>query len=151
MSETQMENQRQSEELTIEKMLHKEHLLAASQAVKANAGAPGIDGMTVERLGPHLREHWPRIAAKLREGRYRPSAVRAVDIPKPHGCVAFLQMRQIRRFLEFFRDAPPRANSNWRGPMYANWDGRLITAPSLFAVLTASIWIDKRGDDRLRL
>ena len=62
-----MENQSQSKELTIEKMLEKEHLLAAYQAVKANAGAPGIDGMTVERLGPHLREHWPRIAAKLRE------------------------------------------------------------------------------------
>ena len=85
-----MENQSQSKELTIEKMLEKEHLLAAYQAVKANAGAPGIDGMTVERLGPHLREHWPRIAAKLREGRYRPSAVRAVDIPKPHGGVRTL-------------------------------------------------------------
>ena len=85
-----MENQSQSEELTIEKMLEKEHLLAAYRAVKANAGAPGIDGMTVERLGPHLREHWPRIAAKLREGRYRPSAVRAVDIPKPQGGVRTL-------------------------------------------------------------
>jgi RNA-directed DNA polymerase len=85
-----MQNQSQSNELTIERMLEKEHLLAAYQAVKANAGAPGIDGMTVEQLGPHLREHWPRIAAKLREGRYRPSAVRAVDIPKPQGGVRTL-------------------------------------------------------------
>jgi RNA-directed DNA polymerase len=80
-----MEEQRQSEEATLEKMLEKEHLRAAYQAVKANAGAPGIDGMTVEQLGPHLREHWPGIAAKLLAGRYRPTAVRAVDIPKPHG------------------------------------------------------------------
>ncbi|MES2572939.1 MAG: group II intron reverse transcriptase/maturase [Verrucomicrobiota bacterium] len=92
MSETQrMENQSQSnEELTVERMLEKEHLLAAYKAVKAKAGAPGIDGMTVEALGPHLQEHWPQIAAKLREGRYRPSAVRAVDIPKPQGGVRTL-------------------------------------------------------------
>ena len=62
-----------------------EHLRAAYRAVKANAGAPGVDGMTVEALGAHLREHWGKIAAKLRAGRYRPGAVRAVDIPKPHG------------------------------------------------------------------
>ncbi len=92
MSETQeTENQSQSEDaLSIERMLEKEHLLAAYKAVRANAGAPGIDGMTVEQLGPHLKEHWPQIAAKLREGRYRPSAVRAVEIPKPQGGVRTL-------------------------------------------------------------
>ena len=69
----------------MEKLLESEQLRAAYRAVKRNAGAPGIDGMTFEALGPHLREHWDTIAAKLRAGRYRPAPVRAVDIPKPHG------------------------------------------------------------------
>ena len=85
MSQNLEEQRSQSEEATLEKLLDGEQLRAAYRAVKRNAGAPGIDGMTVDALGPHLREHWETIAAKLRAGRYRPAPVRAVDIPKPHG------------------------------------------------------------------
>jgi RNA-directed DNA polymerase len=90
MSQNPEENHSQNEEATLEKLLESEQLRAAYRAVKANAGAPGIDGMTVEALGPHLRKHWETIAAKLRAGHYRPSPVRAVDIPKPHGGVRTL-------------------------------------------------------------
>ncbi len=41
--------------------------------------------MEVEQLGEHLAAHWPRICAKLLDGRYIPSPVRRVDIPKPDG------------------------------------------------------------------
>jgi RNA-directed DNA polymerase len=53
--------------------------------VKANKGAPGIDGMTIEDFPAFAREHWPRIATAIREGNYRPAPVRRVWIPKPDG------------------------------------------------------------------
>jgi RNA-directed DNA polymerase len=60
-------------------------LLRAYQRVKGNGGAPGIDGMTVEELGRHLVRRWDAIREELSEGRYRPAAVRLVEIPKPGG------------------------------------------------------------------
>jgi len=53
--------------------------------VKANKGAPGIDGMTVEDFPAFAREHWPRIATAIRNGTYHPARVRRVFIPKPDG------------------------------------------------------------------
>jgi len=41
--------------------------------------------MTVEELPEHLRQHWESIREKLETGRYRPSPVRRVEIPKPGG------------------------------------------------------------------
>jgi RNA-directed DNA polymerase len=41
--------------------------------------------MTVESLRPYLRKHWPHIKEQLLAGRYMPSPVRRVDIPKPNG------------------------------------------------------------------
>jgi RNA-directed DNA polymerase len=69
----------------IEEILEPENLAAAWQRVKANKGAPGIDGMTIEDFPAFAREHWPRIATAIREGNYRPAPVRRVWIPKPDG------------------------------------------------------------------
>ena len=69
----------------MESILERENLLRAWQRVKSNAGAPGIDGMTVEGLPAFCREHWPRIRSALMEGTYRPAPVRRVFIPKPDG------------------------------------------------------------------
>jgi len=41
--------------------------------------------MPVDRLRPYLRERWPRIKEELLDGGYKPSPVRAVEIPKPGG------------------------------------------------------------------
>ena len=48
--------------------------------VKANKGSAGIDGMTVEQLAAHLREHWPGIRQALQHCRYQPMPVRRVEI-----------------------------------------------------------------------
>jgi len=72
-------------ERLMEEVMDPDNLRAAYLAVKANKGAPGIDGITTEELGDHLRKHWPGIRAKLEEGRYSPSPARAVDIPKGGG------------------------------------------------------------------
>jgi RNA-directed DNA polymerase len=47
-------------------------------------GAAGIDKMSVADLKRFLVEHWPRIRHDLLTDRYRPQAVRGVEIPK-HG------------------------------------------------------------------
>ena len=69
----------------MEQVLASENLHAAWRRVKANAGAPGIDGMTVEAFPAFGRRHWPRIRSALMEGTYRPAPVRRVFIPKPDG------------------------------------------------------------------
>ncbi len=66
-------------------VLHKENLKRALERVKRNKGAPGIDGMTVDELGAHLKAHWPAIRAQLEDGTYQPKPVRRVEIPKPDG------------------------------------------------------------------
>jgi RNA-directed DNA polymerase len=73
------------DERLMERVLSRENLMTAYRRVKANRGAPGIDRMTVGQLWAHLMEHWPRISEDLLTGRYQPSPVRGVDIPKPGG------------------------------------------------------------------
>jgi RNA-directed DNA polymerase len=66
-------------------MLSPENLGRALRRVRANRGAPGVDGMTTEELVPWLREHWARVREELDAGTYRPCPVRRVVIPKPGG------------------------------------------------------------------
>jgi hypothetical protein len=65
----------------------RENCKQALRRVKANKGSPGIDGMTVEQLPGHLKEHWPAIREQLFSGTYKPQPVRRVEIPKPDGGV----------------------------------------------------------------
>lgn len=69
----------------MEHVLDPENLRQAWRRVKANAGAPGIDGMTVAGFPAFCQEHWPRIRSALMAGTYRPAPVRRVFIPKPDG------------------------------------------------------------------
>jgi len=69
----------------IERMLERGNLLKALQAMEANRGAAGVDGMEVEQLRSYLREHWAEIKEQIRSGSYEPRPVRRVDIPKPGG------------------------------------------------------------------
>jgi RNA-directed DNA polymerase len=69
----------------MEEILDPENLAQAWKRVKANKGAPGIDGMTVADFPAFAREQWPRIATALRKGHYRPAPVKRVWIPKPDG------------------------------------------------------------------
>jgi RNA-directed DNA polymerase len=69
----------------MEEVCERGNLQRALKRVKANKGAPGVDGMTVQALPAHLREHWPAIRVTLLNGTYRPQPVRRVEIPKPDG------------------------------------------------------------------
>ena len=69
----------------LEDVLASDNLAQAWRRVKANKGAPGIDGMTIADFPDHARAHWPAIRQQIKEGRYQPQAVRRVEIPKPGG------------------------------------------------------------------
>jgi len=73
--------------LLMEEVIERGNLLRALKRVQQNQGSPGVDGLTVEELPDYLREHWPAIRGQLLAGRYRPSAVKRCEIPKPGGGV----------------------------------------------------------------
>lgn len=69
----------------LEAALTRQNLQAAWKRVKANKGAAGVDGLDIEQTAQVLRQRWPEIRQALLQGRYRPSPVRKVLIPKPDG------------------------------------------------------------------
>lgn len=74
----------------LEMTLERRNMFRALNQVRANKGAPGIDKMTVEEIGGHLRRHWPKIKAALLNGSYKPLPVRRKEIDKPDGGVRLL-------------------------------------------------------------
>ena len=71
----------------LERILDRDNLNRAYKRVKANKGAPGIDGMTVEDALSWLREHREELLEQIRQGKYKPQPVRRKEIPKPDGGV----------------------------------------------------------------
>src|SRR5882724_447033 len=70
---------------SMEAIVERDNLKKALARVKANKGAAGSDGMTVEDLAPCLKEHWPTIRAQLLDGSYKPQPIRRLEIPKASG------------------------------------------------------------------
>ena len=71
----------------LERVLDRDNLNRAFKKVRANKGAPGIDGMTVEDAPEWLKEHKGELLESIRNGTYKPSPVRRKEIPKPDGGV----------------------------------------------------------------
>ena len=69
----------------MEQMLTPENMSRAWQAVKANQGAAGIDGIGIGEFADHIRPHWPTVRRKVLDGRYKPAPVRRAYIPKGNG------------------------------------------------------------------
>ena len=69
----------------MEIILERENMARALKQVRANKGAPGVDGMTVDQLPSYLRRHWQKVKASLLDGSYIPFPVRRKEIPKPQG------------------------------------------------------------------
>ena len=69
----------------LERVLDRGNLNRAYKRVKANKGASGIDGMTVDEALPWLKENGGELLEKIRQGKYKPSPVRRVEIPKDNG------------------------------------------------------------------
>jgi RNA-directed DNA polymerase len=60
-------------------------LAAAWEQVRANAGAAGVDGQSVERFEQAEQMYLAELATAVREGSYRPQPIRRVEIPKGDG------------------------------------------------------------------
>ena len=71
----------------LEKILSRDNMFAALDKVKANKGAGGIDGISVDEIDQYLKENWVDIRDKIRRRKYKPKPVRRVEIPKPNGGV----------------------------------------------------------------
>ena len=71
----------------LEAILYKDNFNRAYKRVKANKGAPGVDGMTIEEALLYLQEHQQELTTRIYRGKYTPSPVRRVEIPKPDGGV----------------------------------------------------------------
>ena len=71
----------------LEAILYKDNLNRAYKRVKANKGAAGIDGMSIEETLPYRKEHQQELKNRILRGKYTPSPVRRVEIPKPDGGV----------------------------------------------------------------
>ena len=86
-SESGKNDRQESEKGLLEEILTLKNLNLAYKRVKGNGGSCGIDGMKVEELQSYLKQHGKEIRQSILEGRYKPQAVRRVEIPKPEGGV----------------------------------------------------------------
>lgn len=67
----------------IDKVSSLRNLRSAFAQVKRNKGGAGVDRVTIRMFEAHLEENLQRLSESLREGSYRPQAIRRVWIPKP--------------------------------------------------------------------
>jgi len=69
-----------------DKVYRPDLLAHAYRLSKSNGGAPGVDGQTFEDIEKYGEERFlGELGRELREGTYRPDAVRRVMIPKANG------------------------------------------------------------------
>lgn len=79
------DNQRYIHIPRIEGVVNDYNIQEAIKAVTSNKGAPGIDGVTTEEIIEVMQEKWPKIKQDILNGKYRPTPVKRVEIPKPDG------------------------------------------------------------------
>ena len=104
--------------VTLERVLSRENMWRAYERVASNAGAPGVDGITVEQLKPCLQARWEAIRKELLAGTYRPSPVRKVEIPKPDGGVRTLGIPTVVDRL--VQQALYQALQGWYDPTFSD-------------------------------
>jgi RNA-directed DNA polymerase len=74
-----------------EQVLQRENLQAAWKRVRANKGAAGVDGMTIEQFPDWVKSgEWNILVTKLEDGSYKPNPVRRVEIEKADGGIRLL-------------------------------------------------------------
>jgi retron-type reverse transcriptase len=69
----------------LEQILDRDNMNRAFERVKSNKGAHGVDKMEVGEMLEHLKTNGEAISQAIAEGKYKPSPVRRVEIPKDDG------------------------------------------------------------------
>jgi RNA-directed DNA polymerase len=78
------------QEYMLEEILDIRNVRHALKQVTSNKGASGVDGMSVRELNTYIENHYQTFKLDILESRYKPQAVRKVEIPKPGGGVRML-------------------------------------------------------------
>ena len=65
----------------MEQIVDERNMERAWKKVKANRGAPGPDGVTLDDFFETFRDHWPTVRQQLLDGTYEPSPARRKSIP----------------------------------------------------------------------
>src|SRR5665213_4517646 len=69
----------------VDKAIRPTSLEAAWRKVARNKGAAGVDGQSIERFTAHAERYLSELHDQLKTGRYRPSPIKRVAIPKGDG------------------------------------------------------------------
>src|SRR6201984_1311916 len=69
----------------VDKVIRPATLDAAWRKVARNKGAAGVDGQSIERFGAQSARYLQEVHEQLKDGSYRPSPVKRVEIPKGDG------------------------------------------------------------------
>ncbi len=67
----------------IDKVYNTDNLYSSYREVAGNKGAPGVDNITIEDFTAGLVRNMTKLEQQLRDGTYRPQAIKRVHIPKP--------------------------------------------------------------------
>ena len=69
----------------MDEVLDRDNLIRAWKRVRANKGAPGIDGLRIDQFTAYFRAQGPSVLAAIRRGDYQPYPVRRAYIEKEDG------------------------------------------------------------------
>jgi len=69
----------------LEQILDIRNMQKACKQVISNGGSGGVDGMQTDELRDFLNANWQTLRNDILEGKYKPQAVKKVEIPKPQG------------------------------------------------------------------
>jgi RNA-directed DNA polymerase len=72
-------------EFLMEQIVDQQNVEKAWRKVRANKGAPGPDGITLDEFPQSFRTEWPTIRQQLLDGTYAPQPARRKSIPKADG------------------------------------------------------------------
>jgi RNA-directed DNA polymerase len=83
----------------MEEIVDERNMERAWKKVKANRGAPGPDGVTLDEFAQTFRDQWPTVRQQLLDGTYEPSPARRKSIPKPDGSERHLGIPNVQERL----------------------------------------------------
>ena len=72
---------------SVEYLVSNANITEAWKKVRSNKGAPGADGICIEKFPKWVRPQWNHIKEQMLAGTYKPSPALRVEIPKESGGV----------------------------------------------------------------
>lgn len=80
----------------MEQIVDEGNMERAWKKVKANGGAPGSDGVTLDEFFQTFPAEWPTVRQQLLDGTYEPEPARRKSIPKPDGSQRHLGIPNVK-------------------------------------------------------